>query len=136
MFNQISSLENLTLAFAKARKSKGLDPEVLSFEFDLEKNLCELHDQLRSGSYEHGGYRKFVVHDSKTREIKAAPFRDRVVHHAVCNLIEPIFDKSFIFDSWACRKGKGMHAAARRLRKFVQAEVDSLANRERERERE
>jgi RNA-directed DNA polymerase len=81
--------------------------------------------------YRHGAYRTFIVADSKKRTIKAAPFRDRVVHHAVCNIIEPIFDPSFIHDSYACRKGKGSHAAVKRLEHFIHA-----LTRERERERE
>ena len=77
--------------------------------------------------YVHGTYRTFAVTDSKRRVIKAAPFRDRVVHHAVCNVIEPILDRAFIYDSYACRKGKGTHAAVKRLNCYIQT-----LNRERE----
>lgn len=67
----------------------------------------------------HGPYKEFVVCDSKKRRIKAAPFRDRIVHHAVCVLIEPLFEKRFIYDSYVCRKKKGTHRAVKRLRKFM-----------------
>jgi hypothetical protein len=76
---------------------------------------------LQNRVYRHGGYREFVVIDSKKRTIKAAPFRDRVVHHALCNIIEPILDRSFIFDSYACRVGKGTHRAVLRLERFIRA---------------
>ncbi len=72
-------------------------------------------------TYRHGPYREFIVTDSKKRVIKAAPFRDRVVHHAVVNIIEPIFEKAFIFDSYACRRGKGTHRAIKRLEHFIRS---------------
>ena len=70
----------------------------------------------------------------KKRTIRAAPFADRVVHHALCNVIEPIFDQTFIFDSYACRKEKGTHKAAKRVKTFWRSLA--FAERERERERE
>jgi len=85
----------------------------------LEENLLALRRELLSKTYRHGGYREFMVMDSKKRLIKAPLFRDRVIHHAICNIIEPIFEKSFIYDSYACRKGKGTHGAIIRLEKFI-----------------
>jgi len=64
------------------------------------------------------------VNDSKKRVIRAAPFKDRIIHHALCNIIEPIFEKSFIFDSYACRKNKGSHKAIKRLRSFIKSIKD------------
>lgn len=93
----------------------------MEFSYNLEDNLLQLREELLSQSYKHGGYKKFIVSDSKKRVIKAAPFRDRVVHHALCNVIEPIFDKGFIYDSYACRKGKGIHRAIKRLGKTLQS---------------
>ncbi len=74
--------------------------------------------ELRDGGYQPGEYRQFLLHEHKPRLISAAPFRDRVVHHALCNVIEPIFDRGFIHDSYACRKGKGTHAAVDRYTEF------------------
>lgn len=77
-----------------------------------------LQEELIEGSYRHGEYTDFVIHDPKSRVISAAPYRDRVVHHALCNVIEPLFDRTFIFDTYACRRGKGTHAAVRRYSEF------------------
>jgi retron-type reverse transcriptase len=74
---------------------------------------------LKNKSYKHGEYYEFLVSDSKKRIIRAAPFKDRIVHHSLCNIIEPIFDKLFIFDSYACRKGKGLHKAITRFKEFL-----------------
>ena len=95
-----------------------------------------LRSELTHKTYRHGGYREFVVTDSKKRVIKAAPFRDRVVHHALCNVIEPILDQGFIHDSYACRRGKGTRAAALRLEHFMRSLKSAASERERERERE
>lgn len=121
LFDQICSFENLHLAYLKARKCKRYRSEILKFSYNLEENLLKLQEELLSQTYRHGGYREFIVCDSKKRVIKAAPFRDRVVHHALCNIIEPIFDKGFIYDSYACRKGKGTHKAIKRLESFWRA---------------
>lgn len=92
---------------------------VADFDWNLEKNLVELRDELYSGSYRHGSYRTFTIADSKKRDIKAAPFRDRVMHHALVATLEPIFEKGFIFDSYACRRGKGTHEAIDRFQRFM-----------------
>lgn len=126
MFNQICSFQNLYSAYLKARKCKRYRDEILKFSYNSEGNLLKLQEELTAQSYKHGGYRKFIVCDSKKRKIKAAPFRDRVVHHALCNYIEPIFDKGFIYDSYACRKGKGTHRAIKRLEKFLKSASDSV----------
>lgn len=121
LFERIVDFENLHRAYLGARKRKRYRSSILKFGYRLEENLLALRRELIRKTYRHGGYREFVVSDSKRRTIKAAPFRDRVVHHALCNLIEPILDKSFIFDSYACRKGKGTHAAVLRLEKFMKS---------------
>lgn len=125
LFEEVCSLENLHLAYLKARRGKQDKPAVERFTFQLESNLLRLRDELvgagvsASPSYVPGRYRQFTVYESKRRLISAAPFRDRVVHHAVCNVVEPIFDATFIYDSYAYRVGKGQHAALRRLREFL-----------------
>jgi retron-type reverse transcriptase len=119
LFEEVCSLENLHLAYLKARRGKQDKPAVERFTFHLEGELLRLRDKIKSGAYTPGQYRQFVVYEAKKRLISAAPFRDRVVHHAVCNVIEPIFDATFIYDSYACRIGKGQHAALNRLKKFL-----------------
>lgn len=121
MFKQICDFKNLHLAYLKARRGKRYRNKILEFGHKLEENLLSLKSDLESGIYQHGQYRQFIVCDSKKRQIKAAPFRDRVVHHAVCNIIEPIFEKGFIYDSYACREEKGTHKAVKRLQSFLKS---------------
>ena len=121
IFGSICTFDNLLLAARKARRGKRFLPAPALFHHNLEKELVRLQEDLESGSYRPGPYRTFRINDPKPRIISAAPFRDRVVHHAVCNLVEPIFERTFIFDSYACRKGKGTHAAADRLTRFMQS---------------
>jgi len=118
MYSQLYSWDNLLLAFHKASKGKRGHAAVAAFEYRLEDNLLQLQHELKGQIYKPGEYHSFYIHDPKKRLISAAPFRDRVVHHALCNLIEPIFERSFIFDSYANRIGKGTHKAIDRAQKF------------------
>ena len=118
-FSRLCSWENLLSAWRKAAKGKrGLMPAA-TFEYQLADRLLELRQALVSGHYEPGRYVNFAIHEPKRRTISAAPFRDRVVHHALCNVIEPRFERLFIADSFANRRGKGTHAAVDRLQGFA-----------------
>lgn len=119
MYSQLTSWNNLLLAYQRAAKGKRGLPNVAAFEHDLELNLLQLQTELRNKSYQPGDYHSFTIHEPKHRLISAAPFRDRVVHHALCNLIEPIFERSFIADSYANRVGKGTHRALDRCQEFA-----------------
>jgi len=119
LFEQITSFDNLYRAYRAAARGKRAKNEVAAFEFNLEANLCELQAQLQAGAYRPGPYRNFKIRDPKPRLISAAPFRDRVVHHALCQVIEPLFEARFIHDSYACRKGKGTHAAIQRAQEYA-----------------
>lgn len=118
LYSQICSFKNLFLAARKAQKGKRFKENVAAFNLDFEKELLMLQKELLEKSYTPGQYRTFVVYERKPRMISAAPYRDRVVHHALCNVIEPIFERSFIYDSYACRKGKGTHKAVDRFTEF------------------
>lgn len=118
LFDQICSFENLLLAARKAQKGKRSKHHTARFNTELEKELVQLQRELLDGSYQPGHYHSFYIYDPKKRLISAAPYRDRVVHHAVCNIIEPIFEKAFIYDSYANRKGKGTHRAIQRYQEF------------------
>ena len=118
MFAELCSWENLLLAYRKAAKGKRGHANVATFEYRLEDRLLELRDELLSGSYRPRGYTNFWIHEPKRRLISAAPFRDRVVHHALCNLIEPIFERTFVASSYANRRGKGTHRALRRVQQL------------------
>jgi retron-type reverse transcriptase len=120
IWSQLVCFENLLQAFRKARLGKRGRLGVAEFELDLEKNLFALQRELEEGRYQPGAYRLFTIYERKPRVIAAAPFRDRVVHHAVLNLIEPLFDRAFISDSYACRRGKGVHLAVDRYQAWAQ----------------
>jgi RNA-directed DNA polymerase len=119
LYRQIVTFENLFMAYRKAAKGKRGQPNVARFEFDLEANLLRLQAELQDRTYRPGAYYSFHIHDPKQRLISAAPFRDRVVHHALCSVIEPIFERTFIGDAYANRKGKGTHAALDRAQSFA-----------------
>lgn len=114
LYEEIYSWKNLVIAYHKARRSKRHKDEVAEFEFNLEKELHHIQDSLKNRLFEFSGYHFFTIHEPKERLISCAPFRDRVVHHAICNVLEPILDRSLIPDSYACRKGKGLHRAVKR----------------------
>lgn len=120
-FNQypeICSYDNLYKAFEKARKRKNLKKYVIEFEEDLENNLQKLQVELLNQTYNPLPLKMFILKDPKTRKISKSVFRDRVVHHAICNIIEPMFEKKFIYDSYANRIGKGTINAIKRFDKF------------------
>ncbi len=118
LYQQLCEYENLFLAFKKARKHKITKPYVIEFESNLGGNLEQLQLELLTETYKPAPLKTFVIRDPKTRKISKSHFRDRVVHHAICNLIEPIFQKTFIYDSFANQKNKGVHAALKRFDKF------------------
>lgn len=119
MYERIFSWENLLLAYRKASRGKRGKPIVAVFEHSLEENLLALKNELKEKIYYPGHYVSFTIHEPKRRLISAAPFRDRVVHHALCNIIEPIFEHRFIRDSYANRVGRGTHRALDRCQQFA-----------------
>jgi RNA-directed DNA polymerase len=119
LYGQICTWENLYLAWRKASKGKRGREPAARLEYRLEDNLLQLQQELQDKRYRPGPYHSFYIHDPKRRLISAAPFRDRVVHHALCNLIEPRFERSFVSDSYANRIGKGTHRALDRCQDFA-----------------
>lgn len=117
-WTQLTRLAALHRAWAKAAQGKRGQPEVAAFELALPSHLLQLQAELRSGSYRPGGYRSFVIHDPKRRLVSAAPFRDRVVHHALIAATEPLFEAVFIAHSYANRLGKGTHRAVKQARQW------------------
>ena len=118
-YAQVCDWDNLWLAWRKAAKGKRGRPAAAQFEYHLEDNLVTLQEELAAKRYQPGPYASFYIHEPKRRLISAAPFRDRVVHHALCNVIEPVFERSFIADSYANRIGKGTHRALDRCQEFA-----------------
>ncbi len=119
LWPQVISFERLLHAAEEARKGKRFRPAVAAFHFDQERALWKLHEELAAKTYRPGEYRSFFIYEPKKRQISAAPYRDRVVHHALVNVLEPIYERTFIHDSYACRKGKGTHAGVKRCQEFA-----------------
>lgn len=120
LFDTITSCENLFAAFDEAAKGKKYKPEVLDAIFHKEEIVLELQKELWDGSWVPSGYREFLCKTEVKRRIIHAPaFRDRVVHHAICQIVAPLFFQKFIFDSYAVTPGKGTHRAVSRVQTFL-----------------
>lgn len=119
LYGKIANFTNLLYAFEKARKGKRSKSGVAIFEYNLERELLRLEQELQKESWQPGGYVSFYVTDPKRRKISAAPFRDRVVHHALINVVGPIYERQFIHDSYANQIGKGTHRAMNRCTHFL-----------------
>ncbi|MBI4871805.1 MAG: RNA-directed DNA polymerase [Candidatus Riflebacteria bacterium] len=119
LFEDVVSPENVLRAFYRAHLGKRYRVEANRFHLRLEENVLDLAEELATGTYEPGAYRSFLIREPKERLVSAAPFRDRVVHHAICAVVEPIFETKFIEDTYACRVGKGQHKALDRFTAFA-----------------
>lgn len=126
LYPAIYDFAALEAAYRRARRGKRDRPEVQRFEQDLEGELIQLQNELIWGTYRSGAYHLFRVYEPKERLVAALPFRDRVVQHALVAVIEPLWERRFIADSYACRPRRGLHKAAdtvqRRLRHLAQRE--------------
>ena len=107
------------MAWQKFQLGKRNKPDVLQFGYNLEDNIFRLRQELKTETYQHSNYTSFYIEDPKLRHIHKACVKDRVLHHAVFRILYPIFDKTFIFDSYSCRIKKGTHRAVNRLQKFA-----------------
>ncbi|NCT57495.1 MAG: hypothetical protein GW760_07315 [Legionella sp.] len=114
-----ASLESLFQAYFDCRKNKRNTMNALAFEADYESNLIALCDELNTGNYQPGRSMAFIINKPVKREIFAADFRDRVVHHGLINRLNPLFEKAFIYDSYACRNERGSHMGIKRVAKFI-----------------
>jgi hypothetical protein len=110
LYPQVCSLENVMAAARSAMQGKMSGHAAARFHARWETHAVRLHEELTTDTWRPGPYTYFDIHEPKLRRVAAAPFRDRVVHHALVRVLEPIFEKKFIEDSYACRKGKGTHA--------------------------
>lgn len=119
LFPRICAFDNLRLAARRAQRGKRYRAPVLAFNWRLEDELHRLRRELLDETYRPAGHRHFQIREPKVRWISAAAYRDRVAHHAVCNIIEPAIDRRLIFDCWANRHGKGSHRAVLRYQRFA-----------------
>jgi len=118
LYAEIAEKSNLELAFWKAQKGKSSQPYIRAFRDNLDEELDRIREELLSGTHHWGDYHRFYIHEPKKRLICACSFQERVIQHAVMNICEPFFEKYQIFDSYACRKGKGVDACLRRTQYF------------------
>lgn len=121
LWSQIVDFRNIFQASQQAQKGKRFRENVLAFNYKLESELIAIEKELISKAYVPGKYRTFQIVEPKKRMISAAPYRDRVVHHALCNVIVPIFERTFIYDSYANRLGFGTHKALKRFTEFLRS---------------
>lgn len=121
MFKDICDLENLIKAYYFARRGKRSKLRICQFDFFLESNLIKLKYFLTTNKYLPSPYAHFIIYDPKTRQVAAPAFCDRVLQHSLVSTIDPLFEKRFIYDSYACRKEKGTHFGAKRIKKFLMA---------------
>lgn len=126
IYQEIYNIGNLILAWRKARKGNTKKDYVIEFEKDTINNLYKLYEELKSQTYSPKPLKIFILCDPKTRVISKSAFRDRIVHHAICNIIEPIFDRIFIYDSCANRIGKGNLFALQRFDNFKRKITNNL----------
>ena len=115
IFDQIVDPDNLRRAFWKAQTGKSDRQYVIDFREHLDANLLQIRNQLLDGSYRCGNYHYFTVYDPKKRVICAAPFSERIIHHAIMNICAADFDNRQIPFSYACRQGKGTFAAIKQV---------------------
>lgn len=120
LYGQITAFENLLLASRRAQRGKRFREDVLGFNCNLEENLLRLQEALIEERWIPGTYKTFVIYEPKRRLISAAPYADRVVHHAVCNVVGPLFERQMIPSSYANREGLGVHKALDHCRHCVQ----------------
>ncbi len=115
LYGQVCAIDNLILAERKARRGKSSQRDVIRFVENLEDNIINLHHILVNKEYQISEYHIFKIKDPKERTIYKLPYKDRVVQHAIMNILEKIFVRSFTFDSYSCIKKRGIHLAIRKL---------------------
>jgi len=128
MYSSIYNFKNLLIAYRQACKNNRYKISTLKYSLYLENYLFDLEKKLLTETYKPQPYRQFVVTEPKRRKISAPEFEDRIVQHSLVNEIEPIFEKKFIYDNYACRKNKGTHFALHRVKKFLQSSRSCYPN--------
>lgn len=125
LYDKVCDMDNLFLAYTKARKGKGKSYGIIRFEKELDSNLLSIQKGLIEQTYQTSDYDVFTIHDPKEREIYRLPFRDRVVHHAIMNVLEGIWTPVFISHTYSCIKGKGIHGVLKHLKRDLKNKEDT-----------
>jgi len=119
LYEQIYSLENLYLAEKNARKGKKYQKQIIQFSKNRDINISEIHNLLKNEEYKVSKYSVFTIFDKKEREIFVLPYKDRIIQHAILNIIKPILDKCFISQTYSCIKNRGIHKALYKLKYYL-----------------
>jgi RNA-directed DNA polymerase len=120
LYPKICSMENIRLADQKARKRKGNQYGILVHDRNRQQNLSALYEMFINKTYRTSSYDTFKIYEPKEREVFRLPFfPDRIAHHAIMNVLEPIFVSSFTADTYSCIKGRGIHGAANAVKKAL-----------------
>jgi RNA-directed DNA polymerase len=119
IYEKITSPESLFYAWDEFKRGKRMKKDVLAFEQELESNIFALHRSLATKRYSHGTYTDFYITDPKLRHIHKAIVRDRVLHHSIFSVLNPLFEPTFIANSFSCRVGKGTHKGVETLAKML-----------------
>ncbi len=117
LYDKICDMDNLNLAYRKARKGKSKQLGIQCFEKKLDENIKQIYSEMIAGTYKTSEYSVFTIYDPKERKIYSLPFRDRVVHHAIMNILEPVWTSVFISHTYSCIKGKGIHGVVKHLKR-------------------
>ena len=126
LYEQIHTKENICKAYHKARLGKRKKFYVRKFEQNVHDNIEQLHQQLMDESWRPLPYKQFIAYEPKERLIRAPQFRDRIVHHALIQVLQQIYDNILIYDTYASRKNKGTHSAVDRLTQFLRRDNDNV----------
>ena len=117
LYNGICEIDNLYLAYNKAKQGKSKTYGVLLFEKNFEENMKKIQTELINGSYRTSEYSVFMVYEPKERTVYRLPFSDRIVHHAIMNILEPIWTSIFVSNTYSCIKGRGIHGVLKHLKR-------------------
>ena len=126
LFERIIEIENLYIAYQKAKQGKSKQYGIKLFDRDFENNIYNIQKELISGIYQTSKYGIFMIHDPKERTVYRLPFRDRIVHHAIMNILEPIWTSIFISNSYSCIKGRGIHGVLKHLKRDLKDSENTI----------
>lgn len=122
LYENIISIDNILLADEIARRGKSKQTGIIKFDLDFEQNIANIYRELATNTYITSPYKTRIIYERKERVISILPYKDRIVHHAVMNILEPIFVSTFTSDSYSCIKGKGVHKASEALQNALKDE--------------
>lgn len=119
LYDQICSIDNILLADSIARRGKSKQAGIIDFDKNFDQNIADIYKELVTKTYQTSSYMQRTIVERKERIISILPYRDRIVQHAIMNIMEPIFVSMFTRDTYSCIKGRGVHSASKQLKKYL-----------------